>query len=288
MGGFVSSGLTRRAALAGAVSALANAATAAEASGQLAQIERQAGGRLGVFAIDTRNERSLAWRPDERVLMCSTFKLLAAAAVLARIDAGRERPDRPIAFSATDLLATSPVTGAHVKEGALPLEALCQAAVEESDNTAANLLLKALGGPEALTRFTRSLGDPTTRHDRYEIALNFADGVLDTTSPRAMTSSARKLLLGDTLSPASRKKLEGWMRADKRGAKRIRAGAPKAWTGGSKPGTSDVQTNDVAILRPPGRAPILVAAFYASPPAPLEAREAVLRQVGEAVARWAG
>jgi beta-lactamase class A len=288
MGGFASSSLTRRAALIGGVSALGSGAAAAEAGAQFAALEGRAGGRLGVFAIETGSGRALTWRADERFLMCSTFKLLLAGAVLARIDAGQERPDRPMTFSASDLLATSPVTGAHVKEGALPLETLCQAAVEESDNTAANLLLKVLGGPEALTRFTRSMGDPVTRHDRYEMALNRADGVLDTTSPRAMTSSARKLLLGEALHADSRKKLEGWMRADKRGANRIRVGVPKAWAGGSKPGTSDVQTNDVAILRPPGRAPILVAAFYASSPAPLEAREAVLRQVGEAVARWAG
>ena len=228
----------------------------------------------------------MTWRPDDRFLMCSTFKLLAAAAVLARVEARKENPDRLVAFSAAELVEPHPVTGAHVDGGALPVWTLCEAAVKDSDSTAANLLLRALGGPPALTEFMRSLGDGVTRQDRYELAANSPAGLRDTTSPRAMALSVRKLLLGRILQTASSEALETWLRGDRRGANRIRAGVPKEWVCGSKPGTSPTSMNEVAILRPPGRAPVIVAAYYRSAPAKLEAREGVLREVGRAVADW--
>ena len=277
---------TRRDIVAG-ISALV-AGPAASADNPLAQIERRNGGRLGVFALDTGSGRRLAYRADERFVLCSTFKALLAAQVLARVDAGQESLSRMIAYGEKDLNFVSPVTRAHLGEGALPVKTLCQAIVEVSDNAAANLLMRSVGGPAAITRFIRSLGDTVTRLDRYEPDLNFYKDELDTTTPRAILVSARAILLGDALKPASRAMLEGWMIASTTGGRRLRAAFPKDWIAGDKTGTSTVQqTNDFAIVRPPGRAPFLVSAYYDAPKLDTDAREAVLREVGAVFVSWA-
>lgn len=260
------------------------AATAAAA--ELAGLERRVGGHLGVCAVEIGGSQMLAWRADARFLMCSTFKLLAAAATLARVDARQDDPARPVAYSAVDLVEPHPVTGAHLQAGELPLRALCEAAVKDSDSTAANLLMRRLGGPGALTRFMRRLGDGVTRVDRYELDAMTPRDDWDTTSPRAMALSVRRLLFTGALKPGSARLLEDWMRGDRRGARRIRAGVPKTWVAGSKPGTSATSTNDVAVLRPRGAAPVVVAVYYRSAPAALRVREHVLEEVGEGVARW--
>jgi beta-lactamase class A len=243
-------------------------------------------GRLGVFARDTGSGRSIAWRADERFLMCSTFKTLAVAALLARVDRGREQLGRRIAYGQADLLDYAPVTRAHVAEGAMSVEALCAAAIEMSDNTAANLLLATIGGPAGVTHYARGIGDSVTRLDRNEPAANRPVGILDTTSPRAMAGSVQTILLGPTLAPASRKRLEDWMAASTPGAARLRAGLPAGWIVGHKAGTGSTETNDVAIIRPPGRAPVIVAA-YLEAPAGNEA-DGVLRDVGAIVTKWVG
>lgn len=254
----------------------------------LAAIERRHGGRLGVFAIDTASGRTLAWRADERFLMCSTFKGLLAALILARVDAGQESLARLVRYTEQDLIFTSPVTKAHVGEGAMTVGALCQAVVEVSDNTAAILLMRSAGGPAALTRFARSMGDTVTRSDRYEPDSNRYSGLLDTTTPRAITQSARSLLLGDALSLQSRRQLENWMIACKPGLNRLRAALPADWLAGDRPGTSvERETNDYAIVRPPGRGPLLVAAYYDAPGLAMDRREAVLREAGSVFVQWA-
>jgi beta-lactamase class A len=277
--------VTRRGVIAGLSACLATPASA-DASA-LASLERRHGGRLGVFAVDAGSGRSLACRADERFLLCSTFKMLAVAAVLERVDAGRERLERSVRYARTDLLEYAPVTRAHVAQGALSVTALCRAAVEVSDNTAANLLLASLGGPEDVTRFIRRLGDPVTRLDRNEPSLNRPAGMLDTTTPRAMAHCARAILLERALAPASRGQLELWMVASTPGLERLRAGVPRTWRVGDKSGTSDAATNDVAIMRPPRRPALIVAAYYEAPDLREATREAVLRQVGLIVARWA-
>lgn len=265
----------------------ATSTLAANAS-PLADIERRNGGRLGVFAIDTGSGRTLAHRADERFLMCSTFKGLLAAQVLSRVDAGKEDLARLVCYTAKDLIFTSPVTKAHAAEGAMSVGALCQAIVEVSDNTAAVLLMKSAGGPAGLTQFVRGLGDTVTRSDRYEPESNKTSGVLDTTTPRSITTSASKILLGNVLSPQSRAQLENWMIACKPGLNRLRAALPPDWIAGDRPGTSvEEETNDYAIVRPPQRAPLLIAAYYDAPALGMPAREAVLREVGAAFVKWA-
>src|ERR1700722_3873590 len=177
----------------------------------IADIERHYGGRLGVFAIDTGSGRTLSHRADERFLMCSTFKGLLAALVLSRVDTGKEDLSRLVHYTEKVLIFPSPVTKANVAQGAMSIGALCQAIVEVSDNTAAILLMRSAGGPTALTQFVRSLGDTVTRSDRYEPESNKYSGVLDTTSPRAITRVVIRILLGDVLSPRSRAQLENWM-----------------------------------------------------------------------------
>jgi beta-lactamase class A len=252
----------------------------------IAALERRCGGRLGVMAVDTGSGRALAHRADERFAMCSTFKLLLAAMVLDRVDAGKESLDRVLPYGPADLLEHAPVTRSRLGEGGMTMGALCEAALEHSDNTAANLLLAAMGGPEAFTRFARSLGDPVTRLDRCEPALNAPETGkdLDSTSPRAMLEDLRREVLGDGLSAPSRALLQGWLLACATGARSLKAGLPPGWRIGHKTGSgADGATNDIGVLYPPGRPPILVAAYLASG-APPEERDAVLAEVGRLVA----
>jgi beta-lactamase class A len=253
----------------------------------LAAIETRSGGRLGVAILDTATGTRAGHRADERFPMCSTFKLLAAGAILARVDAGRDQLDRRIRFTAADLMAYSPITKPQADGAGMTLAELCAAAIDYSDNTAANLLLAALGGPAALTAYARTLGDPVTRLDRNEPDLNQAipGDPRDTTTPAAMLADVQRLALGDFLSPASREKLIRWLLGNTTGDKRLRAGLPAGWRVADKTGTGDYgSTNDIGLIWPPDRAPILVTAYLTGTDAPPDRRDATLAAVGRAVA----
>lgn len=276
--------------LATAAIALPARVAVAAISGQaaeLAAIERKHGGRLGVFVLDTGSGRTLAHRAEERFLMCSSFKGLLAACVLARIDAGMDRLDAMIHYGRSDLLPSSPVIEAHVDVGALSVAALCGAILTRSDNAAANLLLARIGGPAALTSFARRLGDRTTRFDRTEPDLNTVSGLLDTTTPAAIVSTVRTIYLGRVLKPATLTVLERGMIANVRGPKRLRATLPRSWTVGDRTGTSVNYCNDFAFARRPHAAPVVMAAYYEAPGQTMEAQEAALREVGTRIADWA-
>jgi beta-lactamase class A len=273
--------IARRTVLAGSLLALP--AFANDAAKDLADLERRNGGRLGVAALDTASGRRAGHRADERFPLCSTFKFLAAALVLARVDRGEEKLDRRVVYSDKDLVTYSPVTKDGVGPRGLLLAELCDAAVTLSDNTAGNLLLASFGGPSALAAFTRTLGDDVTRLDRIETALNEAapGDPRDTTTPAAMLHDMQRLLVGDALSASSRERLAGWLVASKTGAKRLRAGFPADWRVGDKTGSGDHGTaNDVAIAWPSGRAPILVAAYYTGSTVADEVRSAVIADAG--------
>ena len=266
--------------------AFAKTVPISDAHSRLQALESLHGGRLGVSILDTGTGKRVGHRADERFPMCSTFKFLAAAQVLSRVDRGEERLDRRIAYTKDDLVAYSPVTEKRIGAG-MTLAELCHATITLSDNTAGNLLLASFGGPAGLTAFARSLGDSVTRLDRWETELNEAipGDPRDTTSPAAMLDDMRSLLLGDTLSPASRKQLVDWLIATSTGDKRIRGGLPKGWPAGDKTGTSNNGvTNDIAIVWPPGRGPLLVAAYYAEYAQPKEARNAIIAEVGRIAA----
>lgn len=256
------------------------------AEAKFAALEHQHGGRLGISILDTGNGQRVSHRADERFLMCSTFKLLLAASVLARVDHGQERLDHRLVFGKDVLLEYAPITSQHVGAPGMTLAELCQAAVSVSDNTAANLLLAHLGGPAVVTRFARQLGDPLTRLDRIEPGLNFptADGLSDTTTPNAMVANLQKLTLGNALSDASRKQLIEWLGETSTGKTLLRAGVPGDWRIGEKTGSGVTQRNDVAIMWPPNRKPLLIAAYYANPQASDEQRAAVLAEAGRIIA----
>jgi beta-lactamase class A len=236
----------------------------ADLNSRMAALEKRSGGRLGVAALDLKTGRRLAWRADERFRMCSTFKMPLAAHVLRRVDQGREDLNRKVSYGKAALMGNSPITEKHVADG-LTVGQLCEAVITRSDNAGANLLLDAVGGPKALTRFLRSLDDQVTRCDRYELELNFgaADDLRDTTTPNAILATWRTLLLDDALSKASRARLTEWLVANRTGDKRLRAGLPPGWRVGDKTGNDGKSiTNDIAIAWPaPTRPPILIAAF---------------------------
>jgi beta-lactamase class A len=253
----------------------------------LADLERAHGGRLGVCVIDVGSGQRAEHRGAERFAMCSTSKFISAAFVLKRVDAGEDALERRVAYTKDILVTYSPITEKHAGEG-MTLGEICEAALTLSDNTAANLMLESFGGPAALTGFTRALGDEVTRFDRIETALNEATpgDPRDTTTPAAMAEDVRKLVLGDVLSEKSREQLAAWLVANKTGDARLRAGLPNGWRAGDKTGSGDNgATNDIAVIWPPGRGPIVVTAYFAESSAPKETRYAVLAEVGRLAAR---
>ena len=231
---------------------------------RFAEIEERCGGRLGIGILDTQTGRLVAYRGDERFPLCSTHKAMCAAAVLANVDQGREHLDRRVHFDAEQVLPYSPGTKAYAGAEGMTIADICKAAVTLSDNTAANLMLDTIGGPAGLTAYLRGIGDTVTRLDRTEPTLNEAlsGDPRDTTSPLSMAADLNRLVLGDALSPGSRKLLADWLVAGKTGDARLRAGVPQGWRIGEKTGTGARGTaNDVGVIWPPGRKPVIVAVF---------------------------
>lgn len=252
--------------------------------GEFAAIEAASGGRLGIAVLDTLSGASTGHRADERFPMCSTFKLLAAAAVLRKVEHGEERLDRQVRFKATDVVVNSPITKDRAGTG-MSVAELCEAAMTVSDNTAGNLLLDILGGPAGLTAFARTLGDSITRLDRTEPTLNEAVPAdpRDTTTPAAILGNVKSLALGDVLAPTSKEHLIAWLTGNK--TSRIRAGLPADWRIGDKTGAGENgTTNDVGVIWPPNRAPVLVAVYLTGSSAPPEQRNATLAAVARAIA----
>lgn len=253
----------------------------------LQRIEALIGGRLGLFALDTATGQTLEHRPDERFAMCSTFKWVLVAAVLTRVERGELTLAQQVAYAESDLLEYAPVTRANVGAGQLGVEALAEAAITVSDNTAANLLLSLVGGPSGLTEFIRAQGDSVTRLDRDEPMLNtnLPGDSRDTTSPRAMLTLMQTLLLGPSLSGSSRGRILGWLRECKTGHERLRAGLPRTWNPGDKTGTgNNGAVSDIAIATPPGRAPILIASYISESRRVLARLNAAHAEIGRVVA----
>ncbi|WP_330277679.1 class A beta-lactamase [Lentzea sp. NBC_00516] len=275
------------AALAVAVPATAQASTV---TGKLRELEKQHNARLGVFATDTGSGRTVLHRADELFPMCSTFKTIAAAAIL-RKDRDGSLLNKVIRYTKSDVDKSGygPITGKpeNLANG-MKISALCEATITYSDNCAANLLLKELGGPTAISRFSRSIGDPVTRLDRWEPELNSAEPgrVTDTTSPRAIGQSYARLTLGHALNSNDSDQLVKWLLANTTGGNRVRAGLPAAWGWGDKTGTGEYSTtNDVGIAFPPGRAPIVIAVLSTKKDTPKGgADEPLLAKTAELVA----
>lgn len=264
-----------------------------------AQLERSRGGRLGVSLLDTASGQAWRHRGAERFGLCSTFKLLLAGAVLQGIDQGRLQADARLPLREAERLSHMPSTEPLMARGwAKPLE-LAEGAQVSSDNLAANVLLRALGGPEGFTRWLRESGDAVTRIDRYEPEMNRVVGgdPRDTSSPEAFAASVARLCTGTLLQPASRARLIGWMEATQTGQRRLRAGLPRGWRAGDKTGTGfhasmPDRLNDTAIFWPPGRTPWVLCCFYEGPAKSSDwvrpQDEAVLAEVGRLAAAAVG
>ena len=246
------------------------------------------GGRLGVAAIDTGSGRELRFDADSRYAMASTFKLPLAAAILSLAEQGKLSVDEELPFGPDKPLDNSPTVTANLARGGLPIWQLCAAIVEVSDNSAANLLLRRIGGPEAVTRFIRACGDPVTRLDRFEMELNsnLPGDPRDTTSPAAMAGLVRKLVLGDVLTQENRNRLSLWLKKSVPGPDRLMAGFPvPPWLVGHKTGTgANGAVNDVAIAWRSGRKPVVIASYQSGGTADRPARFAAHAAVGRLVA----
>ncbi|HWT72512.1 MAG TPA: class A beta-lactamase [Oxalicibacterium sp.] len=268
---------------------------AAEATGEkakigasLAALEKTLDGRIGLFALDTGSGAQLAYRADERFPFCSTFKVIAAAAVLAKDMQAPGLLQRRIRYAQRDLVPYSPITEKHVGDG-MTVAALCAAAIQYSDNTAGNLLIDLLGGSAAVTAFARAVGDMQFRLDRRETELNTAipGDPRDTTTPKAMGQTLQRLALGDALASAQRTQLQDWMRGNTTGDSRIRAGIPSGWQAADKTGTGDYgSANDIAILWPPGRAPVVLAVYTTRHQKDAGARNDVIAQATRIAVDW--
>jgi beta-lactamase class A len=255
-----------------------------DAAPDLAALEAVSGGRLGVTLAPAGGAVVFGHRVDERFPMCSTFKCLLAAAVLAHADRGDLSLDQRLPMRESDVIAHAPMTGRHVGKD-VSVRDLCRATMVWSDNPAANLLLPLVGGPPGLTRFLREHGDALTRSDRYEPEMNlFAPGdPRDTTSPAAMAGNLRRFVLGDALAPGSRAQLADWLIDNHTGDRRIRAGVPAGWRVGDKTGTSRAQdgiANDVAVLWPVngGEAWVLTCFLQGATALDSAGRDGVLRR----------
>ncbi len=254
--------------------------------------------RLGVYMLDTGSGEALANRPDEAFAMCSTFKLALVAAYLREADASKINLDEILPYGPGDLLEWAPITGANVDRGGLPVRTLMHAAQTLSDGVAANLLVRRLGGPARVTAKFREMHDTQTRLDRYEpmLGMVLSADLRDTTTPRAMAHLVARITTGDLLAAGSRALLLDWMTATQTGARRLRAGLPAGWRAGNKTGTGRApgttnKCNDIAVVFPPGKAPIIITAYYDSGVYRDQIedwQQAVLADVGRIAADWAG
>jgi beta-lactamase class A len=223
--------------------------------------------------------------------MCSTFKVLASAAILKGAGRNMERLEQRVRIDQADIVENSPVTREHIGAEGMSLRELCDAAITRSDNTAGNLLLQDIGGATGLTGFARSLGDKVTRLDRIEPELNEArpDDPRDTTTPNAMAANFQRLLLGDVLFPEARDQLVNWLIANKTGDSRLRAGLPKSWRVGDKTGAGEHgTTNDVAIVWPPDHAPLIISVYLTGAQLDSNGRNDIIASVGREIGQLFG
>ncbi|MER7014744.1 class A beta-lactamase [Saccharopolyspora sp. NPDC000359] len=252
----------------------------------LAELERRHDARLGLYAINVRTGRTLVNRPDERFALCSTFKTYAVAALLRDHGASSDYFDKIIRYTRDDLVSYSPVTEQHVDTG-MTVRALCEATMTVSDNTAANLLLRERGGPASIAPFARSIGDPTTRLDRWEAELGTAipGDERDTSTPAGLATGYRALVVGDALAAPEREQLTAWLVANTTGDKALRAGLPPTWRTGEKTGSGEYGTrNDVGATWTEDGTPIVIAALSSRPRQDDEGRDELIADAARVVA----
>lgn len=290
-------GLTSALLLPSSTWAVAASTTPDISHAPLAALEKKVGGRLGVAFLNTGNGSIVGHRLHERFGMCSTFKLALAAEVLRKIDQGTLKSDQWVTYGKADILSHAPVAKEHLARGGMTVLAMAEAIQTTSDNTAANALLKLIGGPAAFTQLLRAGGDNVTRVDRMEPEMNRVgpNEVRDTTTPHAAAHTMQRQLSTGWLSPDSNRLLIGWMEATETGTKRLRAGFPPGWRAGDKTGTGMSKGmadkyNDLAMVWPPGKAPLIVTAYYETAVSRggeiNDKDQAVLAEVGRIATAW--
>lgn len=247
----------------------------------LSAIERRIGGRIGVALVDADGTGLYAFRGGERFAMCSTFKLALSAAILEEAGAGRLSLGDVVAFGEEDLLDYAPAVREHAAEGRMTVAELAEAISTLSDNSAANLLLDRIGGPEGMTAFFRRHGDDVTRLDRTEPDLNEnAPGdARDTTTPQAMAGLVQRLMFGEDLAPEARRQLADWAVANRTGDARIRAGIPEGWRVGDKTGSCGTAYNDIGIVWPPEGEPFVLTVYVDRPTADAAEVDAAIAEI---------
>jgi beta-lactamase class A len=254
----------------------------------IADYERGSGGHIGMYAQNIRSGQTLSWRAHERFVMCSTFKASLAACMLARVDHGDDHLDATISYGAKDIEDWhAPVAKARLSLGSLSVREMCRGAVEESDNTCANLLLARIGGPPALTAFWRENGDQISRLDRPEPFLNRTPpgDSRDTTTPAAMAQTLRRFVLGRVLSAASRAIFTEWLIGCQTGNNRLRAGLPNAWVIGDKTGNNGSDAaGDIAVVWPEAKVPIVICVYTRGGTPSAGQLEAAFAGIGRSVA----
>lgn len=254
-------------------------------------IEARLGGRIGISIHDTGSDKRWAYRADEHFPLSSTFKPFACAAVLSRVEDGSERLHRVIEFEEEDLVTYSPVTETRISTPGMTIAELCEAAITVSDNTAGNLILESLGGPQAFTEHMRAFGDETTRLDRWETELNEGKpgDVRDTTTPRAAAWSLQHLLLEHTLSTGSRKQLMTWMENDKVADALLRSALPEGWRIADKTGAGGHGARSIiAVTWPPSEEPVVIAIYMAENNASFSDRNQAIASIGTAIVETLG
>ncbi len=249
-------------------------------SNGFAELESRFGGRLGVSALNTATGERINYRADERFPMCSTFKAILVAAVLHRAGTSDVflKKKLPITRKTVADAGYSPITTKRAGDG-MSIGELCAATLQYSDNAAANLLMKELGGPGAVTEFARLLGDETFRLDRWEPELNSARPAdpRDTTTPGAMVETLHTLLVSNSLAPAQNERFQTWLKGNTTGNKRLRAGVPRDWLVGDKTGSGSYGTTaDIGIVYPPADSPWLLAVYFTQPEKDAALQEAVI------------
>ncbi len=224
-----------------------------------AQLEKKFDARLGIYAIDTGTNRTVSYKQNERFAFASTYKALAAGALLMQNPI--DKLNEVIIYTKDDLVEYSPITEKYVDTG-MTLGEIAEAAVRYSDNTAGNLLFKELGGPEGFETALKQIGDRVTQADRFETDLNEAipGDIRDTSTAKALATDLKAFTAGNALPADKRKILTDWMHGNATGDKLIRAGVPKDWEVADKSGAGSYGTrNDIAIVWPPNREPIIIA-----------------------------
>lgn len=254
----------------------------------ITQIEAQLNARIGVAAYSVGSDMRWQYHADDRFPMSSTFKTLACAALLHRVDSNQEKLDRVVKIETKDIVSYSPITETRLADAGMTLAELCEATITVSDNTAGNLVLGAIGGPEGLTRFMRSIGDEVTRLDRMETQLNegLPGDPRDTTTPNAMASAMESLVLGDVLTASSRAQLELWLRGDTVADALFRAGIPASWEIADKTGAGGYGSRSIAaIMWPPSSNPIVATVYITETEASFDDRNTAIAQIGTAIAK---